>query len=197
MLRDARAVLFDLDDTLYDAAVFEEQADRAVAEIFAMRAGCEADEALSHGAQSRVHGWSGYLDRWARAMDLGREAVIEALTVRRSISPQIELRPGAAELLDRLGTAGVAVAIVTNGDRQQQENKVNALGLVARWGTYVEYAADSDPKPSPRAVDLALAALGTPSQMAVFIGDSSSDEIAASAANVRFIWAEEIFGLLH
>jgi HAD superfamily hydrolase (TIGR01509 family) len=61
---------------------------------------------------------------------------------------------------------------------------------------HVEYAADSESKPSPRAVDLALKALGIANYQALFIGDSPSDEAAARAADVRFVWAEELFGPL-
>lgn len=195
-LNDAKAILFDLDDTLYDAASFEEQADQAVAAVFARLGEIEVVEALAHAANARVEGWSGYLDRWAEAINLGRESIAEALDVRRSMSPRLELRSGAAELLSELKETGRAIAIVTNGDRRQQENKVDALGLVARWGVHVEYAADSESKPSPRAVDLALEALGIANYQALFIGDSPSDEAAARAAHVRFVWAEELFGPL-
>ena len=195
-LGDARAVLFDLDDTLYDAATFETQADQAVAEVFARLGEIEVAEALVYAANARVGGWSGYLDGWAEAMNLGRESVAEALNVRRSMSPRLELRSGAAELLSELKEAGRAIAIVTNGDRRQQENKVDALGLVARWGIHVEYAADSEPKPSPRSVERTLNTLGVSAPQAVFVGDSASDESAAHAAHVRFVWAEEIFGPL-
>ena len=195
-LNDAKAILFDLDDTLYDAASFEAQADRAVAEAFSLRAGCGADEALAHGFESRIAGWSGYLDRWARAMKLDGDAVAEALELRRSLEPHLELRPEAEELLTALTKSGAVLAIVTNGDRRQQQNKVAALDLVDRWRAHVEYAADSEPKPSPRAVELALEALGIANNEAVFIGDASSDEAAARSAQVRFIWAQEIFGPL-
>ena len=195
-LGDARAVLFDLDDTLYDAATFESQVDQAVAEVFARLAEIEVAEALTYAVTARVVGWSGYLDRWAEAMNLGRESVAEALNVRRSMSPRLELRSGAAELLSELTEAGCAIAIVTNGDRRQQENKVDALGLVARWGIHVEYAADSEPKPSPLSVERTLNTLGVSALQAVFVGDSASDESAAHAAHVQFVWAEEIFGPL-
>ena len=193
VLTDAKAILFDLDDTLYDAASFEAQADRAVAAAFARLGEIEVAEALAHAANARVAGWSGYLDRWAEAINLGRESVAEALNVRRSMTPRLELRSGAAELLSELKEAGRAIAIVTNGDRRQQQNKVDALGLVACWGVHVEYAADSEPKPSPRAVERTLNTLDVPATQAVFVGDSASDEIAAQAAHVRFVWAEEIF----
>lgn len=196
VLNDATGVLFDLDDTLYDAATFEGQADRAVAEVFARLAETEVAEALTHAASARVAGWSGYLDRWVRAMDLPGSAVAAGLEARRSISPQLELRSGAAELLSELQEAGCAIAIVTNGERRQQENKVVALDLIPRWGVHVEYAVDSEPKPSPRAVENALEALGVLAFQALFVGDSPSDQQAAQAAGVRFVWAEEILGPL-
>ena len=191
-----RAVLFDLDDTLYRAADFEHQADVAVADFLAGVAGLDPEHVIREAEDARRSGWSGYLDRWIAALELSPSTVLDALEVRRRLEPILNLRPGVGDLLDGLIADGLSIGVVTNGDRQQQANKVASLGLIERYGIHVEYAADSVPKPAPAALERALGALAVEPAEAVFVGDAESDRRCAAAAGVSFVWAAEIFGPL-
>ena len=191
-----RAVLFDLDDTLYRAADFEYQADVAVAEFLAGMTGLDPERIRCEAEEARRSGWSGYLDRWVAALELPASAVLDALEVRRRLEPVLNLRPRAGDLLDGLVADGISIGVVTNGDRRQQAHKVVSLELIERYGMHVEYAADSAPKPEPVALERALGALAVEPAEAVFVGDAESDRRCAAAADVRFVSAAEVFGPL-
>ena len=81
------------------------------------------------------------------------------------------------------------IAVLSNGNQEQQEQKVLRTGL----GRYVDVVLTSDQlgvaKPDPRAFELACVHFGVPSRAAVYIGDQFEvDALAATAAGLRGIW---------
>jgi putative hydrolase of the HAD superfamily len=79
---------------------------------------------------------------------------------------------------------GVAqIAVLSNGNQEQQEAKVSRTGLAR----YIDVVMTSDQlgvaKPDPRAFELACGRLGVPARAAVYVGDQREvDAIAATAA---------------
>ena len=83
----------------------------------------------------------------------------------------------------------VQIAVMSNGNQQQQEEKVSRTGL----GRHIDVVLTSDQlgvaKPAPRAFELACGRLGVPPHAAVYIGDQLEvDALAATAAGLRGIW---------
>ena len=81
------------------------------------------------------------------------------------------------------------IAVLSNGNQEQQERKVSRTGL----GRYVDVVLTSNQlgvaKPDPRAFELACVRLGVPPHAAVYIGDQLEvDALAATAAGLRGIW---------
>src|ERR1019366_10183293 len=77
------------------------------------------------------------------------------------------------------------IAVLSNGNQEQQEQKLSRTGL----GRYVDVVLTSDllgvAKPDPRAYELACVDLGVPPHAAVYIGDQLEvDSLAATAAGV-------------
>jgi len=96
--------------------------------------------------------------------------------------------PDAEPCLEAL-RGGAQIAILSNGNQEQQERKVSQTGL----GRYVDVVLTSDQlgvsKPDPRAFELACVRLGVPARAAVYIGDQLEvDALAATAAGLRGIW---------
>lgn len=96
--------------------------------------------------------------------------------------------PDAEPCLDALRHVA-QIAVLSNGNQEQQEAKVSRTGL----GRYVDVVLTSDQfgvsKPDPRAFELACADLGVPARAAVYIGDQLDvDALAATAAGLRGIW---------
>lgn len=192
-------VLFDLDDTLvqyrrspgevlqasfeavgvedpfpveayYDR--FEEFAERT-ASMAELRAECFATLAAERGHDP----------------ELGRE-VAAAFDEERD-QTNVELRPGVAEALERLATDH-RLGIVTNGARDAQQRKIDAVDL-DRWMETTVVAGDEVPaKPSPAPFERALEALDASPDTAVHVGDSLDSDVAgAAAAGLYSVWAAD------
>lgn len=120
---------------------------------------------------------------------LGRE-VAAAFADERDQS-NVELLPGVAGVLEELSRE-VRLGIVTNGARDAQRTKIEAVGL-KRWIDAVVVAgAETPPKPNSRPFERALRALETAPAAAVHVGDSLETDVAgAAAAGIDSVWVSE------
>src|SRR5690606_35646828 len=133
VLPDRRAVVFDLDDTLYPYRAFVLSGFAAVA------ADLEASDTIG-----RADVFRRLVDASARP-DAGREiqACLAALGLPDSIAPELVARLRdhtptltlsrcARRALDDLRAANWRIGILTNGPSDIQTRKIAALGLAAR-----------------------------------------------------------------
>ena len=96
--------------------------------------------------------------------------------------------PDAGPCLEALRGAA-QVAVLSNGDQEQQEEKISRTGL--RRYLYIVLTSDQlgVAKPDPRAFELACGRLGVSPRAAVYVGDQLDvDTRAATAAGLRGIW---------
>jgi len=129
-----RGVVFDIDDTLYDERDYVRSGFSAVARVVAR----SDDEATTLADWL----WTGFengvradaFDRLRAAFPdvAARVSTADLVDAYRRHRPSIALAPGAAETLDRLGSLGQRLGILTDGPVDSQAAKVAALGL-ARW----------------------------------------------------------------
>jgi putative hydrolase of the HAD superfamily len=187
-----RAILFDLDDTLFDQGSWLDGAWRAVARA-ASGYGIEAagfEDALRRVAAAGSDRGN-IIDR---ALDLigagGRVPVAPLVTAfRRHRAARLELYPGVARVLDSLPD-GVRLGLVTDGDPTIQRGKLAALGLSRRFDAVVltDTLGRHYRKPHPRGFILALARLGVRAGEVVMIGDRPDKDVAgAQTAGIRAI----------
>jgi HAD superfamily hydrolase (TIGR01549 family) len=171
-----RAVLFDWDGTLVDSA---EASYRCYVRLFD-----EYGIAFDRGVFE-----STYSPNWHRtyeALGLPRERWEEAdgRWLRHYASEQTRLLPGAREALERLRGAGLALALVTSGDRRRVGAELLRLGLAAAFAS-VTCADDTERrKPHPDPLLHGLRGLGVPPAGAAYVGDSPEDVEMARAARV-------------
>ena len=123
-------VAFDLDDTLYKEIDFLKSAYREIALRAAHDDRRMADKAFGMMLQAYKDGDNAFL----RLNELlGTETPIsEYLAMYRAHRPDIHLTPETRETLEDLKTAGIVIALITDGRSVQQRNKIAALGL-NRW----------------------------------------------------------------
>jgi HAD superfamily hydrolase (TIGR01509 family) len=97
----------------------------------------------------------------------------------------LRFRPldGAVGACERLATAGLRLAVVSNWDIGLHEH-LAALGLERLLDAVVTSAEAGAPKPDPRIWRLALERLGV--ERAAHVGDSDADAEGARAAGLRF-----------
>jgi putative hydrolase of the HAD superfamily len=169
-----RALIFDLDDTLYRERDFVKSGYRAVAEYAAKTFGGDFDCMFSTMMKT-------FETQGRRAvLTVLREQYLDAsipldmlVGIYRSHSPKIRLYPGYFELLQEFAR-DYRIGIITDGLPEVQERKVEALGLkmiVDRIIYTWEYGAEKE-KPHPFSFSLMLDSLDTKPESALFIGDN-------------------------
>lgn len=181
-----RAVIFDLDDTLYREHDYVRSGFAAVAERLAREPGAPGAGEL-YGA---------LIDEWQRH---GRGRIFDAVTERfglrvpvpelvgayREHDPSaLELYPDAERALARLEAAGTLLAVLTDGMAAVQRRKLHALGLDRRIGCIVvcdDYGLDAW-KPSAVPYRAALEQLGVAPTDAVYVGDNPNKDFIGARA---------------
>jgi putative hydrolase of the HAD superfamily len=186
-----RAVLFDLDDTLYEQRTWLAGAWRAVARAAARQG---ADENAVHAALVAVAAEGS--DR-GRIIDralatIGADAVhvpvlVDAFrTYAGEVSPFAGVRAGLATLRSR-----VPIGLVSDGDPSIQRAKLAALGLADAFDAVVwsdELAGRAARKPHWLPFARALELLGTDPATTVFVGDRpEKDGVGAHRAGMRYV----------
>ena len=203
MSRSARAVLFDLDDTLFD---HRRSARAALAELHRVHGrGTDLD------AFERQH--TRFLEVMHREVLAGRVGLDEArrerfrrvflefdialddpdvdavatayrsgyMTARRALD-------GAAELLTAL-RPHARVGIVTNNLLDEQRDKLDYCGLAHLVDALIASEDVGVSKPDRGIFDIALDRLGVAADEAVMVGDSWANDVAgARDAGIRAIW---------
>jgi len=100
-----------------------------------------------------------------------------------------ESRPyeGVLEALDVLDAAGAKLVVCTNKLTDLSVALLDALGMTSRFAAVIGADSAPAPKPDPRHLQTAIAAVGGADDHAIMVGDSASDIGAARAARVPSI----------
>ena len=200
-----RALLFDLDDTLFDHRASAGEALRRVCRAHdCLRAAAFADVERQHASlleemhprvvtgllgmdEARVERFRQLLLRFGGAVtdDLCREA---AAMYRREYLDARRATAGAEALLAAVRRRA-SVAIVSNNMLQEQTEKLEFCRLAAHVDALIVSEAAGVSKPDPAIFRAALEAIGAQPHEAVMIGDSwTADVLGAHAAGIRPIW---------
>ena len=186
------AVLFDLDDTLFEqrhwlagawAFVAEEAADRFGHDPLALRRALEAVAAEGSG-KGRI------IDRALLRIGAPGTPVGPLVDAFRAYRAEwVPAWPGAATALAQL-REDVPVALVTDGDPAIQRAKLTALGMTGSFDALVfsDELGRSYRKPHPAPFRLALERLGVDPGRVVHVGDRPDKDVAgAAAAGIRAV----------
>lgn len=180
-----RALLIDMDDTLYEEAAYVRSGFRAVANAVADRfAGVSAEPLFAAMLDElAAHGRGKVFDvALAHAGIAATPSLIADLVAAyRSHRPEIVLWPGVQAALQELAK-DYRLAIVTDGLGQMQRRKVEALGLAALVPEIVYCWELEAPKPDPAPFHEALRRLNAAPAEALVIGDNPGHDMAAAAA---------------
>jgi putative hydrolase of the HAD superfamily len=185
------AVLFDLDDTLYDQREWLDGAWRTVAQIGVPGIEEERffDALRSVAAEGSDRGR--IIDRALAALDRAAVPVTPYVTAFRNFRPSVlSPYPGVGDCLRELAAA-VPLGLVTDGDPSLQASKLHALGMEPCFDVVIysdELDGRSARKPAAAPFAAALGALGVVAENAVFVGDRPDKDVAgAVAAGMRAI----------
>lgn len=189
------AVIFDLNDTLFDDAGCTLAGLRALAaEHPALAALPQAELFTRHAALLAAlehEVYAGILSvEDARVRRLGQllEGVAAAYVYHAASRGHYRPLSGALELLRALHKRGLQLAVLTNCPRPVQTAKLGACG----FGPYLHAAvttSDAPPKPDPASYHAACKALGVQPDQAVMVGDNWHNDVAGAVrAGLRTVW---------
>ena len=185
-----RAILFDLDDTLYPESEFALSGYRSVAREAAANGECAYDAAFdcmqtAFREEGREAVFPGFLARFPGL----RMTLEDMVRVYREHVPEISLFPGYRELLEELGK-NFRLGIITDGLPAVQRSKVRALGIEKLFEKIVytwDYGKERQ-KPHPYPFALMLETLQIPPQSALFVGDNpEKDGMGAIGAGMLYV----------
>ncbi len=201
-----RAVLFDLDHTLFDTERAQKRAlKHAVGAVgLALRpSDYDAYSVLN------LRAWARYRRHEIDARQLSRERFglfLAHLGGDRRSAPRLgriylealaqcgEIYPDTREVLRALATR-YRLGVVTNGYDRVQRTRLRASRLRRRFEVVVTSEASGFVKPDPRILHVALDELGVRPRQALYIGDDLAvDGGAAREAGVPFCWVDRGHG---
>jgi len=165
------AILFDLDNTLYDArAGLQDEGDRRIALWIMEALGLPREEA----DELRVRTWKQY-GTTAQGL-LAEHGIPPHVMYERCISP-IDPTPyisPSPELDGMLADLTVPKHVFTNSTETYARNVLRALGVEGRFDNVFDIAyCDWLPKPNPASYDRIIADLGLPAERTVFVEDNT------------------------
>jgi len=185
-----KAVLFDIDDTLYPSSAFAERARRRAVEAM-VRAGLDVDPEAALAELMAVVGefssnYGHHFDKLVLRMQQHlREGVHPAIVVASGVrayhATKEDLRPfpDAVRCLESLRRTGLARAVLTNGLTVKQAEKLVRLGLERAFSPNAIFISEElgVAKPHPRIFLLACGNLGVEAGEALYVGDNPRNDI--------------------
>ncbi len=200
-MRPVRALLFDLDHTLFDTERTERRALRKVASEVGVPLGPRTVAAYK---EVNLHVWSEYragritskelrvlrFEMWLARVDRSaHDPTALARLYLNEFSSHGDLITGTRAAMRTFRSSGYRLGVVTNGIDRVQRRRLEASGLKGHFHTIVTSERAGITKPDPRIIELALKRMRIAAPEAVYVGDDPEvDGLAANRASVRFAW---------
>jgi putative hydrolase of the HAD superfamily len=184
-----RAILFDLDDTLYDyRAYWDEKLRYALGKIVERYPHLSLDALVAAAIAGTIYGEQ--LPAWLAGYGVRDADLIAAAQERYRANwwEQLQLFAQAPAVLQQLRRTH-RLGLITNGPARTQRPKIAQFGLGELMDVIVVSGEVGVAKPDPAIFHLALDQLGVSAAQALFVGDSLVYDLAgAHAAGVAFVW---------
>jgi putative hydrolase of the HAD superfamily len=201
-----RAVLFDLDNTLYEYAPCNESGLQAAWEVLPPQSSWTrlefqqihdqvrrelASELQGQAAShNRVHFFKRVLERCGGGVDVGGTLKLYQ-TYWRAFLEAMRLAPGALEVVAQLRES-YRLALVSNHTTEVQLRKLQTLGLQKEFAVVVTSEEAGVEKPDRRIFERTLQALQVPAGEAVMVGDDPVADIeGAIQAGLRAVQIDD------
>ena len=178
-----KALVFDLDDTLYAEESYVRSGFRAVADWLEAAGLAPAGEIFADLWSAHACGRRGRLfdDLLAARPGCGQVSAADLVQVYRAHSPDIGFYPGMEALLEEARHRSLRMGVISDGFLQAQQRKVQALGL-HRWAEPIlltDQWGRAFWKPHPRAFLEVQEAFQSGPAGIVYIGDNPAKDFQA------------------
>lgn len=178
-----RAVIFDLDDTLYLERDYARSGYRFVAEQFRDRVGGDVTRAVAAMQHALQHGDRRHVFNDAlRSLGIPADAglILELADAYRHHAPHIRLADDAAAALRRLRSVA-RLGIITDGPAYQQQKKVDALEVAPLVDVIIltDQFGPGFAKPHPLAFESMADRLGVAPSRCTYVADNPAKDFVA------------------
>jgi putative hydrolase of the HAD superfamily len=190
-----KAILFDLDDTLYNRdKAFERFVERFLSRYASALKDEDPDslrDALyqldDHGYKSRREMFTEIIDRFSWRHLPSVEELVNYFILEL---PQcVERSPELLETLDWCFNKRIKMGIVTNGLAEMQKTKIDQLMIKKYMNTVIISEEVGLKKPDPQIFHLALNRMGIESQSTLFVGDNPLLDVkGANDSGLISVW---------
>lgn len=173
-----RAVIFDLDDTLYDERQFVRGGLKSVAKyISRMYKVCEKKTYNMLLGLLRKHGRGRIFDLVLELLGVAytRKTIARLVSVYRYHHPKLSLYPEVRLILRHLKKSGYHLGLITDGNARVQRRKVKSLGVASFFDCMIfsrEYGVNYE-KPNISVYKRCLSRLNVCPEESVYVGDNS------------------------
>lgn len=180
-MSENRAVVFDLDDTLYPVRSFWLSGFAAVADAVAHDVGVPPEGVVRTLRRASRVAKGRELQQLCDRFDLPASDAAKLLEIVRRHTPRIRLPRATVRILATLRPRW-RLGVLTNGLPAVQRRKVAALGLAGLVDSIVfaNECGDGSGKPDRAAFLTILDRLGTPPERSVFVGDNLETDMAGA-----------------
>jgi len=189
-----RAVLFDLDGTLYDrdAAMIELAHDQFIAFRDRMP-GVDERRFFNRFLALDDHGYTSRSDLYLRLADeLGLDNTLAVDLEQHfweAYARRCEVSPDTWTTLRTLRSSGKKLGVITNGQTTWQLRKMEGLGLGDFFDVVLVSEAVGIKKPDPRIFHHGVEQCGVAPDEAMFVGDHPEIDVeGAKAAGLAAVW---------
>lgn len=187
-----RAILFDVDDTLFSTTTFATKARHNAVRAM-IGAGLKMEEGVIYAELKEVIGefssnYSQHFDKLLMRLPLAAQVGTNpALIVAAGVAAYHDTKfrdllpfPDAIPFLKAVRQAGLITGVVTHGLTAKQAEKIVRLGLMPYLYPNAIFISDQlgIAKPNPKLYQAALRAIGVQADEAMHVGDSLSHDIA-------------------
>ena len=179
-----RAVIFDIDDTLYDEMTFVQSGFRAVARYLNMQYNLDKEEAYQEMLSCLEKDGRGQIfDSVLKSHGIHTSQLIEELVeTYRVHTPEISLYPDVVETFKRLHAMELGTGIITDGLHTVQKRKVGALKL-QDYVDFIIYTDELGPnyeKPHPASFLQAIRLLNLKPKNVLYVGNNPEKDISGA-----------------
>lgn len=198
-----KAIVFDLDDTLYDYQALHNKAMNVLSKYVGEHFGVDAEQFRSAWADAREetkqaqgntaasHNRMLYCQKTLEKLELppayGALEMYEAYW--GYILAQMSLREGVAELLTDCKERGIKIGICSDLTAHIQHCKLQALGIAAQIDCLVTSEEAGVEKPDPQIFQMILKKLKCAPSEVLYIGDNLERDIyGAAACGISALW---------
>lgn len=199
-LGSIKAVIFDLDDTLYPERQYALGGFRAVAEQLVDHLGDRAATLARLTAlldsPHRFRVFDAFLEE--RAMKDHSDVLLQMLKAYRAYKPTLEFHPDTDAAIERL-RATHRLGLITDGRSEGQWSKIDALGLRTRIDEIIVTSdlGDGFHKPHVRAFELISEKLQVPHAACAYVADNPGKDFVAPNAlgwrSIRVLRADGLY----